>query len=656
MGRVIKVVKENKLYVFILAVVTCIAFQVRLDEGVLSGNVYYDTISNLSQSFNSFSMSNIVILPLLYFFYRFAIQNVLNMDKKWTIILPAVLFAIFMVLGYSFEQINGWYLVKDIRNGQLIKTLFCLTGYFIFFFLAIACVYNYLDNLVSVWRDSGIKKVSNGLLYWYMDSLSKHPFVLSFVTMFIAYIPYVVISYPAIFQGDTYSQIVQAYKELETSGIYYMSNDQLLSSSVFINQHHPVIHTLLIHMFLVIGTYMFHSLNVGIFLYSLFQWLICLLTVSYGIKVLIKEAKVSSQYAILVVLYFIISPRIQNYMFLVTKDVLYGMCVLLEIIAIFQICCHEERNNRDYMLLFFVAIGMILFRNEAVYILVISFVAIACIYKRIRRKMLYCAGGILLFFILVFKVLFPALCFTPGSIREVLAVPFQQTARYVRDFGDEVTLEEKEAISAILNYSKLTEKYDPNNVDNVKATYNEYASEEELTNYFKVWFKMGLKHPGVYIQATMNNYYRYFYPGPTVLSSNSYSWSEECMNLTNETIAPLGMEFSYPDQLSKFRNAYEFFRGNLDQVPIFNILVNPALYVWMIMLSLFYGIRRNNPRMKCLIIMPCFMILIRLLGPCNGQYCRYLYPIMIIIPFIVPLMLYLSINSGYDFIGTKDSK
>ena len=36
---------------------------------------------------------------------------------------------------YSFEQINGWYLVKDIRNGQLIKTLFCLTGYFIFFFL-----------------------------------------------------------------------------------------------------------------------------------------------------------------------------------------------------------------------------------------------------------------------------------------------------------------------------------------------------------------------------------------------------------------------------------------------------------------------------------------------------------------------------------------
>ena len=625
----------------ILAVLTFIAFQMNYDEVAVTGNAYQDTVSNLLRAFPEFTVSSIVLLVSLYWFYIIMMPMTRDTIKQWAIILPAILFTMFMIFGYSFEQSDGWYLVRHFRNGQIVKTVLIGVGYFLFFLQVVAGVYCWFDRIsISQKRMELQKYGGNG----YGNLLERCPFRISFLTLFIFYIPYVVIFYPTIFQGDTYSQIVQGYKELETSGIYYMTNERLLSQDVFINQHHPVMHTLLIHAFLRIGEKLFRSLNIGIFLYSIFQWLICIVVISYGVQILVKELKISARYAVLVILYFVFSPRIQNYMFLVTKDVLYGMCFLLVMIALFGILYGQEEEGikRNSIILAAASMGMVLFRNEAVYVLTASFLLMACLCKKLRKRMLGYSAGVLLFGILVFQVLFPALSITPGSIREMLAVPFQQTTRYVRDLGNEVTAEEEKAISAILDYSKLAEKYDPNNVDNVKATYNEDATKDELIRYFKTWFRMGLKQPSVYVQATINNYYRYFYPGPTVLSSNSSAWSEECMALTNRTIAPLGMQFSYPEQLRGIRTGYELLRDSLDKMPVFNILVNPAAYVWLVIFILFYGIRKKSVKILAFISIPCFTLLMRLLGPCNGQYCRYMYPIMAIVPFMIPMALFLA--------------
>ena len=114
------------------------------------------------------------------------------------------------------------------------------------------------------------------------------------------------------------------------------------------------------------------------------------------------------------------------------------------------------------------------------------------------------------------------------------------------------------------------------------------------------------------------------------------------MTLTNGTIAPLGMQFSYPEQLREIRTGYELFRDSFDKMPIFNFLVNPAVYVWIILVFLFYSIRKKSTGMAAFMMIPCFTLLMRLLGPCNGQYCRYLYPIMVIMPFVMPMALFLA--------------
>ena len=98
----------------------------------------------------------------------------------------------------------------------------------------------------------------------------------------------------------------------------------------------------------------------------------------------------------------------------------------------------------------------------------------------------------------------------PGSIKEALSVPFQQTARYVKYYGNEVTEVEKEAINDVLEYDFLKEHYNPRISDPVKDTYKKDVTK--LGAYFQVWLQQFFKHPACYIQATWEQIYYLFVP------------------------------------------------------------------------------------------------------------------------------------------------
>ena len=85
----------------------------------------------------------------------------------------------------------------------------------------------------------------------------------------------------------------------------------------------------------------------------------------------------------------------------------------------------------------------------------------------------------------------PQLGVEKGSVKEVLSIPFQQTARYIKEYPEEVTLKEKKAINDILSYDGIKENYNPEISDFVKNTFRE-GSEDKLDEYFKVWFEMFL--------------------------------------------------------------------------------------------------------------------------------------------------------------------
>ena len=81
-------------------------------------------------------------------------------------------------------------------------------------------------------------------------------FLISFVVLFLAYIPYIIASYPGILMGDQPGQIAQAYN-VESFHPYV----KLISEDVKIFNHHPVTHTMLLHICIVMGKYLFGSYN-----------------------------------------------------------------------------------------------------------------------------------------------------------------------------------------------------------------------------------------------------------------------------------------------------------------------------------------------------------------------------------------------------------
>ena len=91
----------------------------------------------------------------------------------------------------------------------------------------------------------------------------------------------------------------------------------------------------------------------------------------------------------------------------------------------------------------------------------------------------------------------------------MLSIPFQQTARYVHDLEYDVTPEEQAAINAILPYEELGELYNPELSDPVKDRMKSVTGDE-FKRYLNAWLVMGLRHPGVFIQATLKNTYTYF--------------------------------------------------------------------------------------------------------------------------------------------------
>ena len=75
-----------------------------------------------------------------------------------------------------------------------------------------------------------------------------------------------------------------------------------------------------------------------------------------------------------------------------------------------------------------------------------------------------------------------------------------------------MTTKETDAIKDVLDYEHLAELYNPELSDDVKWTYNNEADKNAKKSYIETWFDQFLKHPLTYIEATLNNTYRYLDP------------------------------------------------------------------------------------------------------------------------------------------------
>ncbi len=534
-------------------------------------------------------------------------------------VIPAFFFAVFMVLGRSFYEDNNWDLVFGSPELLKISMLHGL-GYFVLFSICIAVLFHLLDWL------SGRK---HGEHHWpkpirfYLDLLHRHPVATTFFTLLILYLPYMIYSFPGILTSDTVAQLENGYAAL-------------FAGSSSLKNHHPIVHTLLLYGFTRFGALVFHSTNIGMGLFSLLQICFLFFTIGWLVQFLL-ERHVSSRCLGLIFLFYVLSPRIRNYMFLLVKDTWFAGFMLLFLVELYQILTVQNWSSAEKWyhrgMFLFSVLGIFFFRQEGVSLIVLT----SLVMLLATRKQFFLRLAIFVFagFLLYTKVLLPACNVRPSNPREMLSIPFQQTARYLRDAGDDVTPEEKEAISAILDYENLPELYNPNLSDPVKATYDDETGTKELVAYFQAWYQMLLRHPDIYVQATMNNVYGYFYPGGFTTKLYSYDNSTEHLDELNENLADCGASFHYPAAFDSVRQDLETLRESIFQLPGLIYFNYTATYIWLLILWFFYCIRRKNHKGLLLLTPLIIVLLVCIAGPTYGWYFRYAYSIAFCLPAVI---------------------
>ena len=557
-----------------------------------------------------------LLVPVLAIFYAYS-DRFLGKPHSRSVLIVSFVAAFVSVLGLSYFSVGSWDLVFSWENGQFIKAMLLISAYTVFFFY----VYRWIMHLFAILSVKPFTEPKN----WYTRCLYRHSYITVSLTLLPFYLFLLVISYPALPSTDSVYQILMGF------------NGEPWSA------HHPVLHSAFLILCVKIGIALFSSGNAGLLLIALCQLSVYLIASCYAVDVILHRLRLPIFLAVFFIVYFAVHPLVQRYIFRIAKDVLYApffLCFILSMYLLFT----DRQQKLDRFVLLFSGLVFLLLRNESKYIVLLSFFVLFFVYKRRRKTCLACILAAIAVSFCMSSIVQPLLNIQPGSKREMLSIPFQQTARYLRDYPADVTAEEKAAIEAVLDYDTIGSVYRGDISDPVKATYHDDASIGDLANYFKAWVCMFFRHPDAYVQATLNNYYNYyaFIDGQFESNFTHISWMQ--MDMLNMGLAPYG--FGHPEALELSHFEYEYVLSLIFHLPFFSLLMIPAVYSWTVIVLFIRSVQRKNKAAFLAVVFPLVMQLMITLGPCNGTYGRYQYPIILSLPAI--LAMYISAVKGQE--------
>lgn len=601
----------------IFAVITTIGIRLPLTRIDLSQDGWNKWIDLLRMK-GSFSTTDLLILAGILLLYHKAGEVQESISSLIVYCIPSALFSFFMIEGHRIDTADG---IGFFTPGKFYLVP-CVLSFISWFFLSLA-VFLLSDHLLS--QDHMDTLRTPAPMTRYLQLLEKHPFLTSFVTLLLLYTPYIILSYPGIFMGDTPDQIPEAFN---LSGYHpYMD---LLDDSIKLNNHHPVTHTMLLHICIVGGIKLFSSWNAGIFLYSSVQILFTLCAYSACILILLRKRMVSGIGAACILLWFACHPRIQSYLMLVSKDTMYTSFLLFFLCGLYCLVTDQETWRFSYWACFFCCItGVVLFRNDGIYIIA-GTLAVLLFFSEYRRRSVLLLASVIVFSVFWNSFFLPHMKISPGSVREVLSVPLQQTARYMKDCPSDLTDTERTAISGVIDPDKIAAVYDPNTADPVKELFRRDVNRQELSAYLKTWLYMLQRHPGICLNAFLENKHRFFYPDTIPAYNYRYRWGADCMDAINQWYADeLGSDFHFPNRLWGIRTAYEQLRENVFSSSVFGIILSSASYVWLTVFFICYSIKKRRGTAFVFLTPMILQILICMAAPTNGEYFRYVYPISV---------------------------
>lgn len=558
-------------------------------------------LTALGRSWNGTGVVFLVLLLGLWYFY----------GRLWagrppflpSAALTALLFALCLVVGQSYETANSWDLLLDSPYQRLLA-LVMLLGLWVFFYALVSALFLRLDGMKAPewgpWQGP-----PRQVLRVYRDC---------FLLILIFWLPYLLICYPGSVTYDGMYQLGQAFGAVEATN------------------HHPWLSTLLMGWIVGLGKW-----EAGIFLYVLFQSLVCAAAFGAVCGQMWVQTR-SRLWTGLTLAYYALVPTWGSYAQMFVKDTLFYGVFTAFFLCLVRFVQQKGRCHWSVWagLFLFALLGALL-RNNGLYVAVPSLLLLVTLLRAWKGRGALLAGtaAVLGVYLCWNQVLLPAWGVAPGSVREMLSLPFQQTARYVNEQEGQLSQADMDVINGVLDCQVLLEQYNPCVSDPVKNTY--HGDGQALKDYLRLWLRQGLDRPDVYVEATLNSMFGYFLPG--------YRYGTYGGNYFMMQESAYGVEaaFAHPDQVA----AVDAFSRLWSLTPGLLLLNAPGTHSWLLILCTAVLLRKKLWA-GLLITLPVWLTLgICCISPVNGLV-RYMLPVMA----VTPLLLF----SVWDLLKQRNKK
>lgn len=589
--------KQKKVLACILAFVTCFSFEelLKVNNGSL-------VISN--------SVIAIFIFAVTYTFFQKYVLNVSDRRLQKVALVLGFLFALFLVCGSNILQHDSTRILE-------ISTLFSVVGAIP---LMAGTVMILLQNTCFIVNICKMPKVEA----WIEQKITtRKSFVFSWLSIFFAWLPGLIASYPGMYGYDSVFQL----------GFYIDKK---------IDLWHPLAHTYLMGICIEDIGGVLGSREAGMCFYSILQMLFlsgCFaLVVFYMTK---KKAPIIIRIAMVVFAACLPTNAIMS--FSCTKDIPFAglMCILTYITM--RIADDEMflTIKRNWIAVIVVFCGLFAFRNQGIYVIILGLV-FGCIllHKQWKRFVILLLTTVVLFcgYSGPFTNALNGVEASKG-IEEMLSVPIMQISRAVCYGADELT--ETEIIMAE-EYIPTVHEYDSRGdkgiADYFKEDFDSVRFKENPLEFIKLWGSIGVKKPLIYIDAFARLSIGLWYPDMNYRDPEAYHPYWEYENTPPIQEEWIILERSTPECLQWLADYYYdlSYNNTYQKYPVISMLFSGGFYVWLLFIYVAWCVYKKEYKLLFPASFLVFYWLTMLLGPV--VIYRYLYPLIISLPILLTTM------------------
>lgn len=567
-------------------------------------------ITNLNK--NSFFINSILCIILYLSLYKI-ISKYLSYEKenkrlKVFSILLSIIFSFTFVVGYNLTMYDQSYLGRIPTYIQIVSILPLLIS-----------IFKFLLVNIDKFREKAKKSTNHKL-----DQLlfQKHAFIKSLGLIILAWIPVFLAFYPGIFSYDSSVQLNE------------VMNNSLSNGS-------PIAHTVIVGGCVKLGKFLFHSYNTGIAIYSIIQMILLASAFAFVIYYFNKK-KAPFLLKIITLIIFMFLPTFSTMAITTTKDVFFASFVTMLFPFLMEMVTNTEsyfKSKKKIIITIILILLTCIFRHNGYYsFLVLSIFLIIGLRKHWKKILLIILTCIVAYKSYLFGIT-KMLNLTSENVMAksaIMCIPIQQFGRLYTS-NVKLTDYEKKMLDALVT-NNAYRFYESHKSDAIAWYFNGNKIYDEPIPYMKLYVKLGLKHPIIYLDAFLANTMGYWYIGDLLPDQGTYRTYIEIRTI--DDFKNTNNEIKFDSKLPKlFEVYYDLIeKAEYQKIPILSLLMSVPFHIMLLLMLSIIAIYEK--KYKKIIPLSFFygLMLTLLLGPV--ALLRYSLSVLTCIELIVYLVVF----------------